>query len=248
MVSTGTAEVVEVALAAPVVNPAMAEGNASVYAHVVPGLYLAMTLNHSGGLVLRWFRDTFCEEEKRAAGSGTDAYDLIFQGASPEPSPLLFMPHLSGSGTPLLDTASKGAVLGMTFAVTKKDFAKAILEGLTFELRENLEVLRRGQVDIQELRAIGGGSRSKLWLQLKADITGIQVVAPKVSEAASWGAALLAGSGAGCFSSLEEASEAALQLAQIYHPDPDRQRRYDERYQLYRQVYPAIVGIQHRME
>jgi xylulokinase len=248
MVSTGTAEVVEVALAAPVVNPAMAEGNASVYAHVVPGLYLAMTLNHSGGLVLRWFRDTFCQEEKRAAGAGTDAYDLIFQGASPEPSPLLFMPHLSGSGTPLLDTASKGAVLGMTFAVTKKDFAKAILEGLTFELRENLEVLRRGQVDIQELRAIGGGSRSKLWLQLKADITGIQVVAPKVSEAASWGAALLAGSGAGCFSSLEEASEAALQLAQIYHPDPDRQRRYDERYQLYRQVYPAIVGIQHRME
>jgi xylulokinase len=248
MVSTGTAEVVEVALASPVVNEVMAKGNASVYAHVVPGLYLAMMLNHSGGLVLRWFRDTFCGEEVHAAAAGgVDAYDLIFQDASLEPSPLLFMPHLAGSGTPLFDTASKGAVLGMTFAAGKTDFAKAILEGLTYELRENLEVLRRGRVDIQELRAIGGGSRSKLWLQLKADITGTKVVAPKISEAASWGAALLAGSGAGCFTSLREASETALQLTQTYFPDPERQRRYDERYELYRQIYPAVTTIQHRM-
>jgi xylulokinase len=246
MVSTGTAEVVEVALEAPVVNATLEDGNASVYAHVVPGLYLAMMLNHSGGLVLRWFRDAFCQEEKRlAAAAGMDAYDLIFQDASPEPGPLFFMPHLSGSGTPLFDTASKGAILGVTFATTKKDFAKAILEGLTFELRENLEVLRQGKVDIQELRAIGGGSRSKLWLQLKADVTGIRVLAPQVSEAASWGAALLAGTGAGCFSNLIDASSAALQMTNIYTPDPERQLRYDERYQLYRQVYPAVTRIHH---
>jgi len=248
VVSTGTAEVIEVALAAPVVNATLAEGNASVYAHVVPGLYLAMMLNHSGGLVLRWFRDEFCREEKQAAAqANADPYDLIFQDATPAPSSLLFMPHLSGSGTPRFDTASKGAVLGITFATTRADFAKAILEGLTFELRENLEVVQRSGVDIQELRAIGGGSRSKLWLQLKADITGIQVVAPKISEAASWGAALLAGFGAGCFPSLKKASEDALQLTQNFTPDPDRHRRYTDRYQLYQQVYPAVTPIQHRM-
>lgn len=248
MVSTGTAEVIEVALGIPAVNDTLAQGNISIYAHVVPGLYLAMTLNHSGGLILRWFRDNFCQEEKRlAADSGQDAYDLILQGSSLEPSPLLLLPHFAGSGTPHFDTASKGAILGLTFASTKADLAKAILEGLTFELRYNLEVLQRGQVEIQELRAIGGGSRSKLWLQMKADITGIKVVSPRVPEAASWGAALLAGMGAGCYPSIQGASEATLQLVQTFTPDPLRKRRYDERYALYKDVYSSVSPVHHRM-
>jgi xylulokinase len=253
MVSTGTAEVLEVALSSPVVNEALAKAKDSVYAHVVPGIYLVMTLNHSGGLVLRWFRDTFCAEEKRmAAESGAEAqieaYDLIFQNADLEPSPVLLMPHFAGKGTPGYDTASKGAILGMTFATTKTDIAKAILEGLTYEIRENLELLKSSGIDIHELRAIGGGSRSKLWLQLKADITGIKVVAPKISEAASWGAAILAGTGAGCLTSMQEASDRALELTKEYTPDPERQHRYDERYALYRQVYRAVTPIQHQME
>jgi xylulokinase len=248
MDSTGTAEVVEVALEAPVLNETLYRGDISVYAHTAPGLYLAMTLNHSGGLVLRWFRDTLGREEMREAqASGRDAYKILLQGACPEPTPLLLLPDFAGSGTPTFDTASKGAILGLTFGTTKTDLAKAILEGLTFELRLNLDLLKDGGVRIDELRAIGGGARSELWLQLKADITGVPVVTPRITEAASWGAALLAGVGAGHFTSATEAAVETVHLDRRFEPDPERAACYEERYALYREVYPALKGIHHRM-
>ena len=248
MDSTGTAEVVEVALEAPVLNETLYRGDISVYAHTAPGLYLAMTLNHSGGLVLRWFRDTLGREEMRQAhASGRDAYEILLQGASPEPTSLLLLPDFAGSGTPTFDTGSKGAILGLTFATEKADLTKAVLEGLTFELRLNMDLLKDGGVRVDELRAIGGGARSELWLQLKADITGIPVVVPRITEAASWGAALLAGVGCGYFSSATEAAEETVHLHRRFEPDPERVARYEERYSLYREVYPALKGIHHRM-
>jgi len=248
MDSTGTAEVVEVALEAPVLNETLYRGDISVYAHTAPGLYLAMTLNHSGGLVLRWFRDTLGREEMREAqASGRDAYEILLQGASPEPTSLLLLPDFAGSGTPTFDTGAKGAILGLTFATEKAELAKAVLEGLTFELRLNMDLLKDGGVRVDELRAIGGGARSELWLQLKADITGIPVVAPRITEAASWGAALLAGVGAGHFASAAEAAEETVHLDRRFEPDPERAARYEERYALYREVYPALRSIHHRM-
>ncbi len=263
MVSTGTAEVVEVALteralAEPALNEILYAGNISIYWHTVDGLYLAMTLNHSGGLILRWFRDRFGEEEMARArrfvtqaggqsAGGADAYDFLLQGASPEPTGLLLLPHFAGSGTPTFDTNSKGALLGLTFSTTKTEVAKAILEGLTFELRVNLDLLRDGGVAIDELRAIGGGARSDLWLQLKADITGIPVVVPQVTDASCWGAALLAGAGAGAFGDLKRVAEDTVQLARRFEPDPDRSARYAERYALYSELYPALGDLLHRM-
>ena len=248
MVSTGTAEVVEVALPSPVLSPGLRRANMSCYMHVVPGLYLVMTLNHSGGLLLRWFRDTFCQAElETARQTGRDAYDLLLANASPDPSPLMLLPHFAGSGTPWLDTASKGAILGLTFATTKTDLAKAVLEGLTFELRINLDILKESGVGIDELRAIGGGARSELWLQLKADITATRVVAPQVTEAAGLGAALLAGVGAGCFPSAASAVESLLKFKRSFEPDTRRVALYNERYAIYRDVYPTLAPISHRL-
>jgi xylulokinase len=248
MVSSGTAEVVEVALGSPVVSEPLYAGNVSVYRATVPGLFLAMTLNHSGGLALRWFRDGFCEPQlSRADDGGGDAYDLILEGASAEPSGLLVLPHFAGAGTPTFDTASKGAILGLTFSTTRTDLAKAILEGLTYELRINLDVLREGGVAIDVLRAIGGGAKSALWLQLKADITGIPVITPRVTEAAAFGAALLAGTGAGLWASAAEGAERFLELTDTYEPDAARHAAYTEQYERYREVYPAVSPISHRL-
>ncbi len=247
-VSSGTAEVVEVTLASPNVSQPLYQGNISVYRHVVPGLFLAMTLNHSGGLSLRWLRDNFCEPQMaQAAQTGADAYDLMSTGAPAEPTGLLVLPHFSGSGTPTLDTQSKAAILGLTFAHTRAHLAKAILEGLTYELRLNLDLLQTGGVQVNVLRAIGGGAKSKLWLQLKADITGIPVVTPKITEAAGFGAALLAGVGAGVFLSAAEAANRFLQLTDTYAPNPARQAAYECMYQIYRQVYPVIAPIVHQL-
>ena len=125
--------------------------------------------------------------------------------------------------------------------------AKAVIEGLTYELQLNLEILRQGGVRIEELRAIGGGAKSELWLQLKADITGIPVVVPRVTEAACWGAALLAGAGVGCFESIAGAAEQSVVLSATYQPDPDRQQKYAELFVLYKKLYPAIKDISHRL-
>ena len=248
MVSTGTAEVVEVAMSSPVVSEPLYNGNISIYNHVIPGMFLAMTLNHSGGISLRWFRDAFCElHMHQSAQANTDAYDLMLNGASAGPSGLLVLPHFAGSGTPTFDTASKAAILGLTFATTRADIAKAILEGLTYELRVNLDLLKAGGVEIDVLRAIGGGAKSKLWLQLKTDITGIKVVTPKVTEAAGFGAALLAGVGVGLFPSAAESANLFLQLTDEYIPDPARQAVFTRQFELYKQVYPAIAPISHQL-
>jgi xylulokinase len=248
MVSTGTAEVVEVAMQTPALNESLYRGNLSVYAHVLTGLYLSMTINHSGGLLLRWFRDTFGELEiDQAAKTGGDAYNMLLQNAPDEPTGLFVLPHFAGSGSPTFDTRSKGAILGLTFANGKADIAKAILEGLTYELRTNLDMLKEGGVGIGMLRAIGGGAHSPLWLQIKADITGIPVAAPKTTEAASWGAALLAGTAAGCFVDTAKAANEALQIQQTYEPNLQVASQYDELYQIYKQVYPALVPINHQL-
>ena len=248
MVSTGTAEVVEVAMETPHLNKTLYEGNMSVYRHTYPGLYVVMTLNQSGGFILRWFRDVFCQAEMQSADeSGKDAYDLILENASTEPSPLLMLPHFSGSGTPTFDTQSKGAVLGLTFASTKKDFARAVLDALTMELRLNLEILQDGGISINELRAIGGGAKSALWLQLKADITGLPVAAPEVTEAAGMGAAALAGHAAGNFEDPGEAVNERLKIKKVYKPVPENRKRFDERYELYKKLYPAVKEINHQL-
>lgn len=247
-VSTGTAEVVEAVLPAPVLEPALADAGLSMYRHVVPGMFLVMTLNHSGGLSLRWFRDEFCEPQRdTAAATGRDVYELLLASAPDVPTSLLVMPHFAGSGTPRPDPSSRAAIVGLTFDSGRGEVARAILEGLTYELRANLELLLAAGVEVRTLRAIGGGAQSPLWLQLKADITGIPVVRPLVTEAAGLGAALLAGVGAGIFSSAVDAADACLHVAETRMPDPGAHRAYDERYALYRSLYPALTSVNHRL-
>jgi xylulokinase len=250
MVSSGTAEVVEVAMQTPALDKTLRDGNISVYRHVVPGLFLAMTLNHSGGLTLRWYRDTWGRWElAQAQTTGQDAYDLLLAEAPPGPTELLFLPHFSGSGTPVWDNTSKGAILGLTLAATQATLTKALLEGLTFELRHNLDLLRAAGISISELRAVGGGARSPLWLQLKADICRAPLRLPQVTEAACLGAAMLAGVAAGIYPDVAAAASQTVRLRpQRIDPRPDSAAAYDQKYQLYRQVYPTLIQLHRQLK
>ncbi len=246
MVSTGTAEVVEVAMATPALAPSLRDGGISVYRHVVPGLYVAMTLNHSGGLLLRWFRDTLGQWEiEQAAATGDDAYDLLLRDAPSGPTGLLLLPHFAGSGTPTLDVHSKGAILGMTFATTKADLAKAVLEGLTYELRINLDLLRAAGIEIAELHAVGGGARSELWLQIKADICNTPLRVPQVTDAACLGAALLAGVGVGVYPDLAASVVATVHWHRQVAPSMDAASTYAVNYAQYCRLYPLLANLLH---
>jgi xylulokinase len=248
MVSTGTAEVVEVAMDSPVLNQALRKGNISVYRHVVPLVYLAMTLNHSGGLLLRWFRDTLCKWEcEQAHRIGRDPYNLILADVPDGPTDVMVLPHFAGSGTPLLDTTSKGAIVGLTFSTTRSAIAKAILEGLTYELRINLELLKKAGVKIKELHAVGGGAKSPLWLQLKADICRVPLRVPQVTDAACLGAAILAGVAAGVYPDFATAVKNTVRLKRRVKPDKRDAAAYEKRYQLYKQIYPALINVSRQL-
>lgn len=244
MVSTGTAEVIEATMETPCLDQTIQNGGISVYRHTVPGLFVAMTLNHSGGLLLRWFRDEFCEPQIEAAkADGGDPYDLLLNGAPSGPTSLYVLPHFAGSGTPTLDVNSRGAILGLTFSDNRQTIAKAILEGLAFELNINIQLLKDCGITIDSLYAVGGGAKSNLWLQMKADITQTPIQVPKVTEAACLGAALLAGVGVGEYENFDEAVNQAVSVETEIMPDPDMAKRYTERFETYKDIYPALKKL-----
>jgi xylulokinase len=213
--------------------------NYPCYPHVVPGAWITLAGNFTGGSLLRWFRDTLGEPElHRAAATGADVYDLYTTTAGDEPSPLLVLPHFGGSGLHDSDPLSKGAVVGLTFGTTRGQIVRALLEGVMFEMALNREALARAGIEIATAVATGGGSRSDRWLGIAADVLGIPVRRSAQPEAACWGAARLAGEGAGLVPpdvAVGEPAETA-----VFHPDPARSGYYRERLPLFRELYRAL--------
>ena len=146
-----------------------------------------------------------------------------------------------------MDSFAKGAILGLTLGSEKADLIKAMLDGITFEMRLNLDCLAEAGVEIHSLRAIGGGAKSAVWLRLKANIFNRPVSSLWVSEAACLGAALLAGVAVGEYSSLEEGVARTIRVKDTYEPDPQEARQYEERYALYREIYPTLKDLMHRI-
>ena len=248
VVSTGTAEVLSTALDRPVLSRSMFDSFYPCYLHAKSGMYFSFSLNHVGGMLLRWWRDNFAGPEvAEATHEGIDAYQLIDTLLPEGPSPVMFLPHLNGSGTPTCDLHSKGAVLGLTLATTRHDVAKAILEGLTFELRLNLEAMLACGIRLDELVAVGGGAKSPVWLQLKADILNRPLRTLRCREAACLGAALLAGTAAGIYQHLDEAVAQTVRYDREFLPSADRVAAYSERYGTYRRLYPCLRAINSKL-
>jgi xylulokinase len=248
MYATGTVECITPAFSRRVVHPKLLENNIACYPHVVQGLWVALTFNFTGGSLLRWFRDTFGAEERAAARkTGEDVYDLLVRKAPQEPTSLLLLPHFTATGTPHFDTQSKGVIAGLRLSTTRGEIIRAVLEGVTYEMALNVEILRECGASIDSLRAIGGGAKSRFWMQLKADLLGKPVSAMRVSEAACLGAAILAGTATGVYRSAAEAALGISRIQRTYRPDPRRARIYRERLPLYRQLYPALRELLHEM-
>jgi len=248
VISTGTAEVMSAALRPRTPGKVFFESYYPLYCHTVPDMLFTFALLHSGGIVFKWYRDNLGTAEAAAARqSGADPYDLITQAMPEGPSPVMLMPHFNGSGTPLCDMRSKGAIVGLTMAATRHDIAKAALEGLCFELRINLDRMQDAGVEIEELIAVGGGAKSKTWLQLKADILGRPIATLAVREAACLGAGLLAAKAAGVYPSLADAVKATVRHNDAYHPRPDMAAAYASRFEIYRGLHAALKPVNERL-
>lgn len=223
-------------------------GNLCCYPSCIPGLYASIAFNFTGGSLLKWFRDTFAAEERRTAdAAGKDVYEILCGAVPADPEKLLILPHFTVTGTPHFDTASRGAILGLTLNTTRAEIVSAVLSGVTYEMKLNLEMLQSAGVGISRLRAIGGGAKSAVWTQRKADIMGVPVAVLETTEAAALGVALLAGQAAGLVPEVKAALAGAVKILYVCEPDERRSREYAERYAVYRDVYGALKDVNHRL-
>ncbi len=220
------------------------EGRLHVFCHAVPGAWHAMGVMLSAGGALRWFRDTLGQPEvAEAAALRVDPYDILTQeaatvGAGAEG--LLFLPYLSGERTPYPDPNARGAYVGLTLRHGKPHMTRAVLEGVSFGLRDSLELIRTLGVPIGQVRASGGGARSDLWRQIQADIFNTELVVVNSTEGAAFGAALIATVGAGIFDSVNEAVASTVEVVNRTAPNATDAAVYESLYPIYRGLYLAL--------
>jgi xylulokinase len=247
--TTGTVEVLLAAFQKPVLNQSMLDGYLCCYPHVYPGRYCSFAQLQGAGAAFRWFRDKFGYEEKlQAAEMQRDPYDLIISKLPQHPTDLFVLPYLAGSGTPTMDPTARGAIYGLTLDTDKYDLARAILEGVTYELKTNIDLFESTGIRIDTIRAAGGGAKSDFWLQLKADITGRTFEVGQQTEASALGAAILAGYGAGVYSTLEEGMGSVASPIKTIYPDAETHARYLEKYTQYTRYRKAIRGFMDSLE
>ncbi len=219
-------------------------GRVHVFCHAVTGAWHAMGVMLSAGGAFRWLRDAMAGEEKAAAAaSGRDPYELLTEQAArvpPGSEGLLFLPYLTGERCPYPDPNARGAFVGLTLRHGKGHLVRSVLEGVSYGLRDSLELIKGLGVPIDQVRASGGGAKSPLWRQIQADVFGTELVLVDVTEGAAMGAALLAGVGAGMYGDVREAVDAAVHVTSSTKPQADAAAEYERGYALYRDLYPAL--------
>jgi xylulokinase len=188
---------------------------------------------------LRWFRDTF--------SPNTDYTTLLEPTANITAGSdgLFFLPYLTGERTPYPDPLARGAFVGLTVRHGFHHLARAVLEGVSFGLRDSLELMKgAGLANISQVRVTGGGARSPLWRQILADVLQAEIVTVNTTEGAAYGAALLAAAGLGAYQSVEAACDKTIRLTGSTMPGKD-QSAYEHLYPLYRGLYPALTPTFH---
>jgi xylulokinase len=235
----GTSGVVFASTSAPLIEP---QGRLHAFCHAVPGRWHLMGVMLSAAGSLRWYRDTF--------HPGQD-YDSLLAPAAAIPAGcegLLFLPYLTGERTPHPDPLARGAFVGLTIRHNEGHMLRSVLEGVAFGLRDSFELMKQaGQKEIRQVRISGGGARSLLWRQILADVFGAELVTVNTTEGAAYGAALLAGVGAGLWPDVDSACQATVRLTGSTVPQPAQQAAYEKYYALYRQLYPALKEISHAL-
>ena len=201
-----------------------------------------MGVTQAAGLSLRWFRDQFGV----GAEDRLESYEKLTAEAAKAPpgcDGLLWAPYLMGERTPYLDPKARGILVGLTASHTRAHAIRAILEGVAFSLRDTFTIFQEIEVPVRKVRLGGGGARSALWRQIQADIYGQRVETVEAEEGAAYGAAILAGVGAGAWPSVDAACHAVVRVAGNISPNSEDLLVMEKAYAVYRRIYPAMKSI-----
>ncbi len=219
--------------------------------HAVKGVHLVVGAQVASGGSLRWFRDQLgAEEREEAARQGVDPFELLSRAAASSPpgaNRLIFLPYMYGERSPIWDTDARGVFFGLSLATTKADMVRAIMEGAAFALRHNIEAAAADGFDPAALACVGGGARSAVWNQIKADVLQRPILLPRAAAGAAMGDAIVAAAGAGLYASVEEAVTRMVEGGAEYRPRPQYAGLYDELYAVYRSLYPALRAEYRRL-
>ncbi|HEX6540527.1 MAG TPA: xylulokinase [Ktedonobacterales bacterium] len=231
-VTLGTSGVVFAATSTPLFEP---EGRLHAFCHALPGRWHLMGVMLAAAGSLQWLRDTL------APGI---SFEALLDEAAQAPAGsegLLFLPYLSGERTPYPDPLARGAWAGLTLRHTRGHMVRAVLEGVAFGLRDGFTLLRQvGLGEMSRVRISGGGARSPLWRAILASVLAIPLETVSAGEGAAYGAALLAGVGAGVWPDVAAACAATIQPGEMTAPHGAWQAVYDRLYPVYQSLYPAL--------
>ncbi len=217
----------------------------------LPDTYMMHAFSMTGGMVLRWFRDAFCAEALREASApGTDPYELLTRQAAGVPAGaegLVLLPHFQGAGLPESNPRARGVLYGLSLHHTRAHVIRAILESVALICRRMIDAVRDLGIEVREIRSLGGGAKSPLWCQIKADLTGLPVTTMRNTEdAACLGAAVLAGAAVGVWPSAAEALSRIVKVDRRFEPEPGLRETYERLYADYRRLYDCLLPVFNR--
>ncbi len=172
-----------------------------------------------------------------------EVYDLIMDSAKESNFPVLFLPYFEGAQTPWKNPNATGTILGLTLRTKKEDIIRGMMEGITFDLKLNLEKIQESGIQIDAIRATGGGARSDTWLQFKADITGKVIQKLDIDEAGCMAAAVLAGYGSGIFDSVSKTINKWVKIKKEFKPDMKKYRSYEPVFLNFIKAYKSVKNI-----
>ena len=223
-----------------------AKGRVHTFCCAVPGCWHVMGVTQAAGLSLKWFVENFCTPEIEKAGKfGVDKYQVTDDEAARSvigANRLIYLPYLMGERTPHLSSVCRGSFVGLSAMHTRGDMLRAVMEGVTYSLRDCLSVFDEMEIHPTELMACGGGGKSPFWRQMMADTFDRRICLPNTNEGASLGAAILAGVGSGAYTSVPEACGAIITPERISDPIAENAAQYSKVYKLYDSLYGALAG------
>jgi D-xylulose kinase len=212
--------------------------------HAVPNRWVIEASIFTSGIIYRWFRDQFGQEEKQLAKLlNSDPYELMNEQAKQSPPGsrgIIVLPYFVGAGAPHWNPEARGVIIGLALGHSRADIIRAIMEGSAFELRRNLEIIESMGISLKELRLTGGATRSQIWNQIQSDITQLRVQRSQIEEATALGAAVLAATGGGLYRDVSQAAEAMVSIGEQYDPSTKFAKRYNQLYTIHTDTYLAL--------
>lgn len=247
LVSIGTSGVVLAHADTPQVDRSGPVPRVHTFNHAVPHAWYLMGVTQGAGLSLRWVRDNIgLPERALERWTGTDAYEILAKEATSVPAGsdgLIFLPYLQGERTPHLDAYARGGWIGLTASHDRRHLIRSVLEGVAFSLKDCLAIIREQGLQLEQMRATGGGAKSPLWRQIIADILDVELVITNATEGPAFGAALLAGVASGVYSSVREACARTVKVVERTEPQAATAEAYAHVYETYKALYPALKPI-----